>query len=578
MVEIIKQIFRVSSLGKMATTFVFLFLSFAPLSSNSSQIAGKTNSNLNPIQRENQLPGTTDWQLSNPSVYDDKMFHYSGIEGYAWETSVEAGQAVNFSVSTPTPSFSAAVYRMGWYQGKGGRLIRSIPTMPGYLYSVPSPQAGTRLVEANWPLTFTLQTDTQWVSGVYMVKLTASDGQQSYISFVLRSPEAAHFAFIHAVNTDEAYNFWGGTSLYTDLTHKSKDQRAFKVSFDRPFEQDNGAGLFFWFEYPMVRWLEQNGYDISYLSDPDLETTPSLLQKYQAVLVVGHNEYWSKQMRDTLTEAVNQGVNLAVFGANTLYWQIRYEPRIFNNQSFPDRVIVCYKNQVADPLYKKENALVTVQSRGDPLNNAEQSLLGSMWAGQWEPDKGGFPWVVADASSWVFAGTGLKNGDGLPGLVGYEYDRVDPDYPLPRGVEILAASPVVNEINGKQDTANATLYTATSGAQVFNAGTFEWSWGLDNSSSIEKFWSPGNKSPHPSLVNKAAQKITANILENFLGTDHAFRTRIPIMKPYNLQGLLPYAFVILGILYLVFCYWVWLKMSAIAKKSKAQRVSEEDIS
>jgi len=202
-------------------------------------------SKLNPIQLENQLPGTTAWQLTNPAPYDPKTFHYPAIEGYAWTTSAQAGEEVKFSVSTTSPSFSVDVYRMGWYQGKGGRLLQSLSGIRGQSYPLPAPEASTGLIEARWPVAFTLQTGAQWVSGVYMVKLTAADGKQSYIPFVLRSSRPTALAFIRAVNTDEAYNYWGGTSLYTDLTNTLSAKRAFKVSFDRPFQQDVGGGNFF---------------------------------------------------------------------------------------------------------------------------------------------------------------------------------------------------------------------------------------------------------------------------------------------------------------------------------------------
>jgi hypothetical protein len=512
-------------------------------------------SKLNPIQIENHLPGTTSWQLSKPAPYDAKTFDSPTIEGYAWTTSAQAGDEVQFSVSTTSSSFSAGIYRMGWYQGKGGRLMQTIAPIHGQAFLLPSPDVSTGLIEANWPVAFTLKINPGWVSGMYMVKLTASHGEQAYIPFVLRSSKPADFAFIHTVNTDEGDNIWGGTSLYRNFTSTFRGPRAFKVSFDRPFEQDRGAGLFFWYEFPMVRWLEQNGYDVSYLSDPDLQNNPARLQNYHALLVVGHSEYWSMQMRDALEAAVNQGVNLAVFAANTLYLQIRYEPRS-GGQSFPDRILVCYKGQGhQDPFYGKDNTQVTVTFRQAPLNSPEQTFLGAMYASYWQPKEGGFPWVVADAASWVFAGTGLKNGDSLPGLVGYEYDKVFPDYSTPQGLQILATSPVIDDAKN-HDVSNATLYTAASGARVFDAGTMEWSWGLDSNSSIEKYWSPGNKSPHPGLVNKTAQKITANILQNFLRTG----SRHPASN-FNLAVLILPAIMIFGLFYLTYCFFVWRKLS-----------------
>ena len=562
-----------ASFFHLCTTLVFLVLSISNLSVSSLSTGKQSIKSLNPIQKENQLPGTSDWQLTNPAQEDNTIFHYPAIEGYAWATSIQVGDAIKLSVSTTASSFSADVYRMGWYQGKGGRLIQSLIDIPGHSYPVPSLEADTGLIEAKWPVAFTLQTNAQWVSGMYMIKLTELGGQQSYIPFVLRSSQPSNFAFIHAVNTDEAYNFWGGTSLYNDFTHKLKAKRAFKVSFDRPFEQDNGAGLFFWFEYPMVRWLEQQNYDVSYFADPDLQSMPPTLKDFHALIIAGHSEYWSKQMRGNLESVVNQGVNLAVFAANSIYWQIRYEARRSDGSSIPNRIIVCYKSKALDPLYSTansaENTSVTVKFRDEPIDNSEQPLLGSMWAGQWEPRKGGYSWVVADASNWVFAGTRLKNGDNLPGLIGYEYDKVDTGYPVPPGVDILSSSPVVSDITHGQDISNSTLYTATSGARVFNAGTFEWSWGLDNNSSIEKDWSPGNNSPHPSLVNKAAQRITSNILQNFLRKGSS-TPKVSNDSGFNLQRFLPYAVVLFTLLYLVFCYWAWRRVSVNAKAKQAQ--------
>ena len=572
METVVSQIFTTSPLRIWSILAFFLLSTLNSLSTASIPSMGKAINTVNPIQKENQLPGTTDWQLSNPDPYNTKTFHYSTIEGYAWTTSVQAGDEVQFSVSTTSPSFSADIYRMGWYQGKGGRLMQSIVTIQGHAFPLPSPDASTGLIETNWPVAFTLKTNPVWVSGMYMVKLTASNGVQSYIPFVLRSSKPSDFAFIHTANTDEAYNSWGGTSLYNDFTHTLKAHRAFQVSFDRPFEQDTGAGLFFWYEYPMVRWLEQQGYDISYLSDPDLQNTSTVLQNYHAMLIVGHSEYWSKQMRDTLETAVNKGVNLAVFAANSIYWQIRYEPRPSGGQSVPERILVCYKGLGhQDPFYGKDNSQITVTFRQAPLNEPEQTLLGEMYASNWEPRLGGFPWVVADASSWVFAGTGLKNGDSLPGLVGYEYDKVDPHFSTPPGLEILASSPVV-DLSKNRDVSDATLYTSASGARVFNAGTIEWAWGLDSNSSIEKYWSPGNHSPHPSLVNKAAQKITANILQNFLKTGTAHQTQGSNSQGGNSQGNNSYAtqgiilLAVIGALaYFVYGYWVFRKLSAKRK-------------
>jgi hypothetical protein len=469
---------------------------------------------LNIIQQENLLPGTTSWQLTKPTPEDDTNHTFDkGIEGYASLTSARAGNTVNFAVSTTASSFNADIYRLGWYQGNGARLMRSITNIPGKSYPVPALNSRTGLVAANWPAAFSVTLPSNWVTGMYLVKLTDANMQQSYIPFTVKSTRNTDFVFIHSVNTDEAYNVWGGASLYGDYTHTLPAGRAFKVSFDRPFFQNNGAGNLLTWEYPTIRWLEKNGYSIGYISDVDVDVSSTVLQGHRGVLIVGHGEYWSGPMRGHLQAAINSGVNLGSFSANGIFWQIRYEP---SSTGVPDRVVVCYKDASLDPLYNKNNNRVTVNFRSPPINMPEQTLLGSMYDSYFaESDGQGFPWVVNNASSWVFAGTGLHNGDSLPGLVGYEFDTFFTGYPAPativgadgvNGVEILAASPVT-DVYTTQGTANSTLYTAQSGARVFNAGTIQWAWGLDG-------YSPSPT--YPNLVSPAAQQITANILHNFL--------------------------------------------------------------
>jgi hypothetical protein len=480
----------------------------------SQQPAAKA-ATLNPIQKENLLPGTTSWQLTNPTPFDATNHSYDqGIEGYASVTSVKVGGTVSFAVDSTTSSFNADIYRLGWYQGNGARLIQSLTNIAGHSYAIPSPNSQTGLVEASWPSAFSLTIPSGWVSGVYLVKLTNLNGLQSYISFVVKSTRTSDFAFIHSANTDEAYNIWGGTSLYQDLTQTLPAGRAFKVSFDRPFTENVGAGHMLNWEYPMIRWLEKNGYDTTYLTDVDVHTSSTVLLGHHGVLIVGHSEYWSGQMRDHLQTAINNGVNLGAFGANDIYWQVRYEA---SSSGVANRVVVCYKDASLDPLTNKNNSRVTVNFRSSPVNAPEQTTLGSMFNSFFVEDDTttyGFPWIVKKASSWVYAGTGLRNGNMLPGLVGYEFDSLSTQYPMPatiRGaddvnrVEVLSASPVTDYYNN-QATANATLYTAPSGARVFNAGTIQWSWGLDG-------WTLTGR---PDVTNQAAQQITANILHNFI--------------------------------------------------------------
>ena len=451
-------------------------LAFSFSLDRSSGQSPKASAEPNPIPRENQLPGTRAWLITNPAPYDATTHRAPGIEGYASATSVSAGDILSFSVSTTQPHFTVNIYRLGWYQGLGGRLLRTIPNLQGHFYPMPPMDPQTGLVDANWPASFTLKIDPGWVTGMYVAKFTAANGLEGCAPFVVRSTRLTTFAFIHGDSTDQAYNPWGGKSLYE--FNSTGQKRAYKVSFNRPLLDQAGFGNLLYWEYPMIRWLEKNGYDIGFLSTEDIHSDGAPLKNYKGILIVGHNEYWSKQMRDNLESAVQSGVNLAAFAGDTMGWQIRYEPSVAQGRGLANRIIVCFKDSSLDPLSGKVNNQVTVSFKDRLIRRPTQSLLGEMSGGNFDV-RTSYDWVVADASSWIFIGTGLKNGDHLPGLVGYEYDKVFTGYPTPSGLDILASSPVHRIQPNAADIANATLYRASSGAQVFDAGTIHWSWGLD---------------------------------------------------------------------------------------------------
>ncbi len=229
------------------------------------------------------------------------------------------------------------------------------------------------------------------------------------------------------------------------------------------------------------------------------------LTNHRAFLSVGHDEYWSKGMRDNVQAAINAGVNVAFFSANDMYWQIRFEP---DAAGVADRVEVGYKGFATDttppgpdPDWNVNNAIVTTNWRADPVDNPENALIGVMFEDQTLHEQS-YPFVVQNASSWVYAGTGFVNGSSVPGIVGYEYDKVFDNGLTPAGITILGNSPLAGDAAGNS-VSNATLYTASSGARVFAAGTIEWSWGLAN---IQ-----GN-----TFANAGIQQMTANILNNFI--------------------------------------------------------------
>ncbi|MGH2443586.1 MAG: N,N-dimethylformamidase beta subunit family domain-containing protein [Chloroflexota bacterium] len=487
---------RFRSLRLIALLAFLLTLAAQPLHAARAHPAREEN----PIVRENELPGTGSWQLTMPS----RGF---AIQGYASAVSVSPGHDISFSVSTKSPEFNLDVYRMGWYGGKGASLKLSATSIAGHFYPTPPPAPKTGLIDCGWPASITVYVPPAWVSGMYLVKITASSGFQGYIPFTVLDNRRSAYLFIHGVNTDEAYNVWGGKSLYQDTAYPGNagfDHRALMVSFDRPFHQVYGAGQLFFWEYDMIRWLERRGYDVSYATDVDVHRRLSTLGRHKAVLIVGHDEYWSKSMRDHYQRAVRSGVNLGVFAGNTGYWSIRYLPQ----GRRADRIIVCYKYpSTFDPYVDTNPKRVTSQWRAPPLNRPESILLGAMWHGE-ESHLSPQAWVVTKPGSWIFRGTRLAHGGSVSGVVGYEYDQVVPKFPHPRRLVVLTNSPVIAN-DGSHDVSNSTIYVAKSGATVFNAGTIQWSWGLD------PFAVPDQGTPAPpagSAPSHALQIVTANIL------------------------------------------------------------------
>src|SRR5918912_3318205 len=339
----------------MSTGFVNLF----PASASGSPAVAAGASN--PIQLENLKAGTTEWQLTNPAQARE-------IEGYASLTSVNRGGQISLFVNTASASFTIEIFRIGWYGSLGARRMTNAVTLAGTKQTIPTPNASTGLVECKWINPYVLNipnntTDpTDWASGVYLAKLTAAaSGKQSYIIFVVRDDaRASTYLFQSSVTTFQAYNNWGGKSLYSwNSTNQAPAQ---KVSFNRPYARGNnaksaigiGAGEFLtnlqpsgetysggW-EYNMVRWLEREGYDVTYCTDIDTHENSGLLLSHKAFLSVGHDEYWSWQMRANVENARDHGVNLGFFAANTCYWQIRLEPSPANGAA--NRTEVGYKD------------------------------------------------------------------------------------------------------------------------------------------------------------------------------------------------------------------------------------------
>lgn len=461
----------------------------------------------NPIQDENAKPGTTAWKLPNGRSTD--------IEGYASLTSVNVGEPISFFVSTTSSSFALDIYRMGYYGGAGGRQMLRVESIAGRSQPVPAPDPATGLIECHWTDPYTITVPTDWVSGVYLAKLTAKPaGAQNWIMFVVRDDaRRSDLLFQSSVTTMNAYNAWGGKSLYA---YNSTGPQAQKVSFDRPYGAGAGFTEFQRWEFPTVRFLEREGYDVTYCTNIDTHANGDLLLNHRAFLSVGHDEYWSYEMRRNVERARDSGISLGFFSSNTSYWQMRLEP---DSNGQPNRTIVSYKESAlsADPIAHDgdpaNDYLVTTTWRDPPVNLPEEMFKGSQWILHDNPVSGDI--VVENTSHWVFANSGLNPGDHLPALLGYEVDAMQSRYP-PNTVR-LAHSPFI--ARGLTLYSDMTIYQAASGAWVFGTGSMEWAYGLDDSGPHEVPAPPGG------FLSKPAQQITRNVLNRFIGGEGAARVK-----------------------------------------------------
>ncbi len=444
---------------------------------------------------ENALPGTSAWTIPSDKGATTE------IQAYASATSVSSGQTLTFYVSTQregTP-YSIAIYRLGWYGGLGGRLetvqANLIGHAQGYydpttnhLINCPSCRIDTQtgLVEANWQPSYTLTVPSDWITGVYLAKFTNANDKQTYVPFDIRGNAHSTYVAVTSDATYAAYNDWGGFSLYiahTSLGIGGSLGRGVKVSFDRPYLHDYGAGYALTFEADAIHWLERQGYDLSYMSSVDLHETPAQLLQHRVYLSLGHDEYWTKEMRDGVEHARDRGVGLAFLGANASFWQIRFEP---DSAGVPDRTIVCYKvgtgnhDLTRDPLYGKDNTRVTTQGRDPVLARPENAMIGIMYSDYVQRQQG-FPWRVSPiAKSPLLDGTGLQPGQQYGcDLAGNEWDRVFTNGATPDGLQVLGVSRTVNARN-EPDISNTTYYVAPSGALVFATGSNYWTASLDD--------------------------------------------------------------------------------------------------
>jgi hypothetical protein len=468
-----------------------------------------------PIQLENQHPGTTDWLITRvesvaAATRDERYARQRAIEGYASQASVRPGDVLTGFVSTTPPApYRVDVYRMGHYGGKGGRALVELGPFQGEVQ--PEPVEGEeQLVEAGWRPSFQLPIMDGWTSGVYLAKLTTLDrGYESYIIWVVRDDRRADLMLQVSDVTWQAYNRWPGwRSLYDwkgNPWHTATPSA--RVSFDRPYglyynklpanlvPKTNGSGEFLLWEFPLVFWLEQQGYDVTYVSGIDTHRAAAGgapaggagdLTRAKGFISVGHDEYYSRAMFENLTRARDAGVSLVFLSGNAVDGEITILPSRDGRE---------HRTFQRAPGHPDTNEF-----------SDEHLLMGSTSYGVGLGD-----WTVRQPDHWLFAGTGMRLGDSIPSLVGWEYHgpplRDDPSL-------VVLASGKVYDRRGEQQQPEyaATLYDGPRGNVVFNAATCWWSMLL---SAPPGFVNPPEEDFARS--DPRVQRITQNLLARIIG-------------------------------------------------------------
>ncbi len=453
----------------------------------------------NPVACENTLPGNpaSEWDISGAGS--------PTIQGFATDISVNRGGTVRFKVDTAAVAYRLDVYRLGYYGGAGARQVATVAPSA----SLPQPQPacvadnGTGLFDCGvWAESASWTVPPSAVSGIYIAKLVRTDGVpgSSHIVFVVRDDTGQSALLFQTSDTTwQAYNPYGGNSLYVG----APAGRAYKVSYNRPFttRESSPADWLFNAEYPMLRWLEANGYNVSYTTGVDTDRRAAELLEHKVFLSVGHDEYWSGAQRANVEAARDAGVHLAFMSGNEVFWKTRYEPSI-DGSATAYRTLVSYKethaNGKIDPLTNVWTGTWRDPRFSPPADGGrpENALIGTMFMVN-VPGSPSDAIQVPEAMGKLRLWRNTSVATLAPGAVatlsagtlGYEWDEAVVNAARPTGLMRLSSTSIAGA-SKLQDygssyapgtaTHSLTVYRhPTSNALVFGAGTVQWSWGLD---------------------------------------------------------------------------------------------------
>ncbi|WP_183604892.1 DUF4082 domain-containing protein [Rhizobium fabae] len=445
------------------------------------------------------------------------------IQGFATEISTNIGQTVDFKIATDSTHYRIDIYRMGYYGGAGARKVDSIEKSLTTAQIQPHPivDMSLGLIDCgNWSVSASWQIPADAVSGVYFAKLVREDGtaDASIIPFVVRDDAStSNIVFQTSDTTWQAYNAWGGASLYYGEVPVDPAAmigylppncscglqaigRASAVSYNRPIITNTSPvggshDYIFGVESSAISWLEQNGYDVSYISGVDAARSGSLLLNHDAYLSVGHDEYWSAEQRANVEAARDAGVNLAFWSGNECYWKVRWQSSIDGSgQAY--RTMVCYKETWGTSTDPSNVGTGTWRDPryADPGQEPENALSGTMFqVDAYRQDTISIPYDYSNLRFWRNTDVSQLN-EGqtyslVQNLLGYEWDSDVENGFRPDGLINLSLSSVSVDtylrdygttVGSAVATHSLTMYRAESGALVFGAGTVFWSWGLSD--------------------------------------------------------------------------------------------------
>ena len=491
------------------------------------------------IQLENQKPGTPEsvWQIA-PGANSQL------IQGFTTSISTNVGGAVNFKVNNQTGSanYRIDIYRLGYYGGDGATLVTTLQHQATSAVIQPAPltDPSTGMVDAgNWSVTDSWTVPTTATSGVYIANVI--DGSQVFqIPFIVRDDSShSNIVFQTSDETWQAYNAWGGNNLYGG-TGPGNFGAAYAVSYNRPITTRDGTGtgetgtandMLFSAEFPAIYWLEENGYDVSYLSGIDAATNGSLLLNHQVYMDAGHDEYWTDSQRANVQAAADAGVNLMFLSGNEMFWQTRLQPSIDGSGS-ANRTLVSYKdthaNALIDPTGTATGTFMDARfaSTGGMSGLPSNSLTGTVFQVNGEGPLGTITIPYGETNLRIWRNTSVANT--APGqtaslvknLLGFEWDTSPDNGFRPAGLIDLSSTTQQVTNNYLRDygntfgdgtaTHNLVEYRdPVSGALVFGAGTVFWSWGL--SADHDQLPQYGAKMPADPNVQQAMVNLLADM-------------------------------------------------------------------